>query len=226
MTLRDLLARVGKALLDAATAARDEVRANPRARLGLIGLVLVLLIAGALRASQHAATRQAEIATLRVQERELTVLAAPEQAALWSRTDQDISARLQAAERRLWSNAPVGVAHADFMAWLEATAQQAGIANAQIRLGDARRIGDDGQLMEMRVTLFATSASGALSQEAIYAFLRAISAEPRAVFARSLRVRLNNPILLEVELAAFCRLEARPTGATSSGEGSGQGNST
>lgn len=213
MNARDLLDRAGKALVGAASGMRDELRTNPRARLGLIALVLVVLLAGALRAAQHAATRQAEIATLRVQERELAVLAAPEQAARWATADEEIAVRLAKAESLLWADAPVGVAHADFLAWLEAAAQEAGIQGIQIRLGDARRLGEDGQLTEMRVSLFATNAGGTVNQDAIYAFLRTVSDDPRAVFARSLRVRFNDPILLEAELAAFCRTEPPSAGA-------------
>ncbi len=204
MTGRDVLDRLGRGWSDLWTAVRQELSSNPRARLGIVAVGLVLLVAGGLRLWNHTVGRQAQIVTLSVQERELAALVSPEQASRWTDADTAFAQRLAEARARLWSNAPMGVAHADFYAWTQQAAISAGLSGAQVRLGDVRRVGGASRLVEMRVSVLISSAQGGgVSQAGFHDFLKRIALEPRFVVARSLRLRFVEPMALEADLATF-----------------------
>lgn len=202
-TLADNAGALMRTLNQGAAAAAAELRSNPRARAGLAAIGLILLAAIGLRLADHVQRRQSELAALRVSERELTALTSKAQADAWAKADAEVGVLLARARTRLWSDGPVGAAHADFYAWIERTAAASGIAGAQVRLGEARRIGAEGQLTELGVSLFAPSAPTPPSQEAVYAFLRALSDNPRLIHVRSLRVKFEPAILLEGEFVAY-----------------------
>jgi len=213
MNIADGLARLPTIAKQGWEAMVAEVRANPRARLGLIGIVLVLIVAGGLRLASQTALRQTEISALLVQKKELEALSSQRQAQAWVEADRRLQARLMQARNQLWSEAPVGVAHADFLAFIEAKAKQAELTGASVRLGETRKIGDDGQLTELRVSIFVPNPpTGGVTQRTAYAFLRLLDESPRLVYTRSLRVRFDGSSLLEGEFSAFVAT-ARTEGA-------------
>jgi len=206
--LGDGMGAVWRLIGQGASAAGAELRSNPRARMGLAAIGLIVLIAIGLRLADHVQRRQSEISALRVSERAFLSLTSKAQADAWAKADADVGALLARARGRLWSDGPVGAAHADFYAWLEQTALAAGLQGAQLRLGEARRIGADGQLTELRATVFVPSAPTPPTQDAVYAFLRALSEDRRLVHARSLRVKFEPAILLEGEFVAYAPSES------------------
>lgn len=212
--LADAAGAAFRVIGQSASAAAAELRANPRARMGFAAIGLILLVAIGLRLADHVQRRQSEISALRVSEREFLSLTSKEQAEAWAKADSEVSALLTRARGRLWSDGPVGAAHADFYAWLEQTAVAAGLQGATVRLGEARRIGSEGQLTELRATVFVPSAPTPPSQDAVYTFLRALSEDRRLVHARSLRVKFEPAILLEGEFVAYAPSDssARPSG--------------
>lgn len=213
MNLSDALARAPTLLKQGIEAIVSEVRVNQRARLGLMGIVLVLLFAAGLRLVSHTTLRQSETAALRVQKRELETLLSQRQAAAWTEADERLKVRLAKAQSELWSDAPVGVAHADFLAFIESKAKDAGLTGASIRLGDTRKLGDDGQITEMRVSVFVPNPPmGGVNQRTAYSFLRLLDESPHLVYTRSLRVRFDGSSLLEGEFSAFVAT-ARTDGA-------------
>jgi hypothetical protein len=205
--LADNAGAVQRAIGQAAAAAGAELQANPRARMGLLVIGLILLVAIGLRLADHAQRRQSEISALRVSERELLSLTSKVQADAWAEADANVAGLLQRAQARLWSTGPVGAAHADFYTWIEQTLTAAGISGAQIRLGEARKIGTDGQLTELRVIVFVPSAPSPPSQEAVYAFLRALSSSEKLIHARSLRLKFEPAIIVEGEFVAYATSE-------------------
>jgi hypothetical protein len=103
------------------------------------------------------------------------------------------------------SNAANEAAIAAATAELEsAKAKQAELTGASVRLGETRKIGDDGQLTELRVSIFVPNPpTGGVTQRTAYAFLRLLDESPRLVYTRSLRVRFDGSSLLEGEFSAF-----------------------
>lgn len=189
-----------------------ELRTNPRARFGLMALLAVLLVAGALRLATHVAAQSADIVNLETQARELRALTGPESEE-WRQARQQTGARVAEARRQLWSEAPVGIAHADFYNWIQKALTESGITAADVRLGEIRRMGEGSNLVEMRVTIFINeNNAGVLTRDAAFAFLQRISTEKRMVLTRSLRLKFTPPIVMETELAAFIK-EARPRNA-------------
>lgn len=204
MIARDFFNRLDKMARNGLAALADELRSNARARLGLVAVSLVLLLALCLRVADFVASRNAQIAELSTKVRELKSLSSPEQAARWKTADAAFEKRISETRKLLWSNLPIGVAHADFYAWVQEAAQKAGLDGANLRLGDIRRIGKTGQVTEMRVQLVASGAQQpAVNQQSMHAFLKLVSNEPRLIVARSMRLRFIEPPLLEIELAAF-----------------------
>jgi hypothetical protein len=189
-----------------------ELRTNPRARFGLMALVVVLLVAGALRLATHVAAQSADIVNLETKARELRALTGPESEE-WRRAREQTSSLVAEARQQLWLEAPVGIAHADFYNWIQRSLTESGITGADVRLGEIRRMGEGSNLVEMRVTIFVNASTGGLvSRDAAFAFLHRISSERRLVLTRSLRLKFTPPIVMETELAAFIK-EARPKNA-------------
>jgi len=208
--MNGLVVRLIEAIKAGWNSALAEIRSNPRARMGVIAIGGVLVVALGLRLVDHAAQRQSEIAALRVLEREYTVLSQPEHARTWQDADQQLTAELANARNQLWSDGPVGVAHASFFAWIQELSNTSGFQNATIRLGEARRIGTDGELTEIRVNVFVPQAPGA-SRDQVISFLGAIAQSPKLVYVRSLRLRFQPSILLEGEFAAFVPTDPQVT---------------
>lgn len=204
MTVRDLYNRLARATRGASSAVAEELRSNARARLGVVAVGLVLLVALSLRVADHVASRNARIVELSAKVRELDLLSSAKQASQWKKADVAFARRIAESRTRLWSDLPIGVAHADFYAWVEEAAGKSGLEGVALRLGDVRKIGKSGQITEMRVVLTASGAQGAtLDQQSMYAFLKVVTREPRLIVARRLRLRFVDPPLLEAELAAF-----------------------
>jgi hypothetical protein len=215
----DNASAVQRAVGQAASAASAELRANPRARMGLAVIGLIILVAIGLRLADHVQRRQSEISTLRVSERELLSLTSKAQADAWADADAKVAALLERARARLWSRGPVGAAHADFYTWIEQSLVASGVNGAQVRLGEARKIGVEGQLTELRVSVFVPSAPSPPSQEAVYTFLRSLSDNQKLIHARSLRLKFEPAILLEGEFVAYVTTEVarRPSTETTGG---------
>ncbi len=206
--LTDGVQRLGRLVSDMVSGAVGELRTNPRARTGLVAIVVVMCVAGALRGWSYVEAREAEISALRSNEENLLSLTSDVQSRAWSAADADAKKLLEAAKQRLWSNGPVGASHADFYAWLQQSANTAGLQGAQIRLGQARRIGVDGQLTEMSVSMFVPSAPTPPPRQAIYAFLKELNSSSKRIHTRSLRVKFEPVTLFEGEFVAYVATNA------------------
>lgn len=204
MKAADLSAgKLGRTLADLVGSALGELRTNARARLGLLLVAAVIVAALGLRAWSYAEGRLGEIETLKARADELEALGSDAQARVWADAERETMKALARVKSRLWSQDPVGTAHADYYAWVQATAEKAGLVGAQIRLGRTRKVGADGQVTEMAISVFAPSAPSPPSTEAMYAFLSALKGSTKAIHARSLRIQFEPANLLEGEFVAY-----------------------
>ena len=198
--LRERLEGFGRA---GVAAVATEIRVNPRARLGLAALALVLVAAISLKLYDFAMVRRADLERLLQEERQLTQLSGPG-AAAWLSAQAEADWAVAASEALLWSRGDPGVAQADFYNWVGAAATNAGLTGAEVRIGEQKRLGRSGNIVEIHIGVFASSAKGAsVGRDSIYQFLRTLAESRRRIATRSLRVRLMPAIVLEAELVAF-----------------------
>jgi hypothetical protein len=206
--------KVGRGVADFIDSLQRELRTNPRARLGLVLVAVVLLVAGGLRAWTYTEGRQVEIEALKTQVDELEALGSDTQSRLWAAAEKDTSKGLARVKGLFWSNEPIGASHADFYAWIEDAAAKAGLPGAQIRLGRTRKLGAEGQVTEMSVTVFVPFAPTPPTTEAMFTFLTALKNNQRVIHARSLRVQFEPANLFEGEFVAYA--PSAPTGGDKS----------
>lgn len=208
--LRERIEGLGRAGL---AAVATEIRVNPRARLGLAALAFVLVAAISLRLYDFAMVRRADLERLLQDERQLTQLSGPG-AAAWISAQAEADWAVSASEALLWSRGDPGVAQADFYNWVGTAATNAGITGAQVKIGEQKRVGRSGNIVEIQVGVLASSASGAtLGRDNIYQFLRTLSESRRRIATRALRVRLMPAIVLEADLVAFVEVvDSAPVG--------------
>lgn len=205
--------RIREALSGGASSITAELRVNPRARLGLAAIAMVLLAAVGLRIADHATVRQSQIIALQARQSELTQLTSREHVQAWEIADAELQLELGHAQQQLWSDGPVGAAHANFYATIQELAANSELVAAQTRLGEARRIGTQGELTEIRVSIFVPQTAGA-THEQVHNFLDNVASHPRLIYARSLRLRFQPSILFEGEFAAFVPSDAASDAAT------------
>jgi hypothetical protein len=201
--LSDTTQRIGRIVGDMTASAIGELRTNPRARTGLAAMLLIIVLAIGLRGWSYVEAREAEIAALRASEKDLASLTSETQARAWAAADLSSKALLGAARGRLWSSGPVGSTHADFLGWVQQAASAAGLEGAQVRLGQARKIGANGQLTELSVTVFVPSMPTPPTREAVFAFLKLLDDSPRRIDARSLRITFDPVMVFEGGFAAY-----------------------
>ena len=90
---------------------RDEIRGNPRLRLGLVMIAAVLGVLGLLEWHDRQGLRVGEQQRLAAQ---VARLAKPQSMAAWPRREREAQAVLQLLQQRLWRHTSVGLAQAQF----------------------------------------------------------------------------------------------------------------
>lgn len=178
---------------------RDEIRGNPRLRLGLVMIAAVLGVLGLLEWHDRQGLRVGEQQRLAAQ---VARLANPQSMAAWPRREREAQAVLQLLQQRLWRHTSVGLAQAQFQDWLREQLRLVNAPNAAVRIAEAESLaalraepslGDQG-------SRGAAEAKGPLrvgaqlefamaDPQMLVALLAAMAAHPRAVHVESLVVK-------------------------------------
>ena len=198
---------------------RDEIRGNPRLRLGLGFIATVLGLFGLLEWHDSQELRVGEQQRLAVQ---LGRLANPQSMAVWPIRDREAQLVLQQLEQRLWRNSSVGLAQAQFQDWLREQLRLVNAPNAAVRIAEAESLA---ALRAEPVPDVQGSPSGAESKlplrvsaqlefamadpQMLVALLAAMAAHTRAVYVESLEVKGQR---VEMRVAtSFVINSSRPT---------------
>jgi hypothetical protein len=113
---------------------RDELRASPRLRLGLLAIAATLALYGLLEWHDHQERRALELQRLQQQVQRLANRPAVDP---WPGRLEEARAALESAEQLLWVNSSVGLAQAQFQDWLREQLRQANLQNPAIRVSEA-----------------------------------------------------------------------------------------
>lgn len=184
--------------------ALDELRRNPRLRVGLAGVVALLAASSLLDWHARQQAREEALGRTWGQAAQLASRAGMQ---LWPQRAEAARAQLDTARGSWWSEPSVGLAQAAFQDFLR---QQLATVNAQ---NVAVRIAEAEGLARTRVYGRAEPAAPALLRvtaqleftspdpAATPALLAALAAHPRKVVVESLTVR---PMRVEMRVSAWC----------------------
>ena len=196
---------------------RDELRANPRLRLGLAVIAGTLGFYGLLAWQDHQQELAAQGQRLSAQVQRLSSRQAMDQ---WPQRAEDAQQVLQAVQRRLWRQSSVGLAQAEFQDWLREQLRRTNALNAVVKIAEADEpaaragagagAGADTTARAPRSDLTRVSAQVEFANtdpQILLALLAGLAGPERTVVVQVLSVK---PQRVEMRLAAWFLLPAPP----------------
>ncbi len=111
----------------------EELRSNPRLRIGLALVVAILLGYGLLEWRDRQEAGMADYKRLLGQ---VARMGQPQQPAQWAQRASEAAAALQQARSQLWRNASTGLAQAQVQDWLNGLLRQVDAKSASVRVAE------------------------------------------------------------------------------------------
>ena len=174
---------------------RRELAENPRLRLGLLAVGIILIISGLLWVGEQRDAVAAELA--REQARQARLMALSE-SDVWRQRQAELDTDATRLARQFWRARSEGQAQAEFQAWLSEQALRHDIQRLSVNVVGAAPVADTPELWQV-----ALSINGRLDGDALAALLQDLATEERLVTVRHLRVRGSRFQRFDLEAVAW-----------------------